>query len=232
MRGGLFVHPGLDVVVGGAIWYPFWVLFQFFVRAPALAVLAYAVPFLVSRQRESMRVVSRAKCATARRWLMGATLLLIVAAGAPTRYIGGGVPPDRAQIVPVFAVVLVLMSSGFLDGLGSRTSSPRRPNTWRRAALVCGFWGAIALGPMLVTLRILAPADELKAYAATLDDMDLQARRAQAAGEPELHVQLVRQPALIGLDELGPDATVWPNTCVAAYYGLPRIVAVGPGLSS
>lgn len=155
----MFVHPGLEIVSVGAIWYPFWLLFNFIVHAPALAVLAYAVPFLVSRQHDaSLARLPRARWTKVRRLLLGATFPVIAAAAAPALYVVSGLPPERAQIVPLLVLVVVLMSCGFLDGPGSRSSVAVAPNPWWRAALVVGRCGAIATGPLLVTVRTLAGA--------------------------------------------------------------------------
>jgi hypothetical protein len=93
---------------------------------------------------------------------------------------------------------------------------------------LAGLSAAIVLGPILLTLHTLTLGNELRAYAATLDDLDRQARAARAAGERELRIQRTTQPAAIGLDQIGSDAASWPNTCVAAYYGVDRVVAVEP----
>jgi hypothetical protein len=152
---------------------------------------------------------------------------MIAASVAPSFYIGGGIPPERALIIPQFVLVATIMCCGILDGLARRSNATaRRPSgSWQRVAVAVGAV-VVAVAPLATTAQTIGHVDELRAYAAALDARERKAREATRAGELSLTVPRVQQPSMVLLQDIGSDPTVWPNTCVARYYGLESIVAL------
>lgn len=150
---------------------------------------------------------------------------------APAFYATSFLPAERVLFIPQFVLVVTIMSCGLLDGL----AAPPLVTMWRtersslkRVLLTAGL-SFVLLVPLGTAARTVFEANDLRVYAAELDDRDRQAREAQAAGAASLTVAEIDQPAMIALTEPGADPTQWANVCIARYYNLDTLTTTSTG---
>jgi hypothetical protein len=154
-----------------------------------------------------------------------AAYLVAVAACAPVVLGMNAYPDDRTIILPQTALVLGLVVSAGLLGLGlRRLGTPLPGGGWLRTSpavssrvlpgvilavclLAAGFslWGSAARAP------------ELQSYARKWDERDSALRAARAAGQTALTVFGLENRD--GIGDLHVEADFWINSCMAVYYG-------------
>jgi hypothetical protein len=222
MRGTLVATQDVAHLAIFSSLYPAFVAAEFLLRVPAYSVLAYGAAFLIGKS-DSQYAGVRSKTAALGAVAVGYTA--VAAAGLPAMLALGSAPPERAEIIPVFALVSTLVYCGYLHGV-ARRAAPARPNPRPRRALVLVLGcTAIVLGPVLTTVHAASAAAEFRAYADAIDGVDAAARAAVARGQTSIVVPGVTEPAAVDLTEILSNPSAWPNTCIAEYYGLQAIAA-------
>jgi hypothetical protein len=153
--------------------------------------------------------------------------VLLLAATIPGYFAQGWDPPERAQFVAVWVVAVCAAVGANVVGRGLRLAAERAgvgrlvglPSVglaWPMAALV------LAVAPLAMTRGILAEIPARAEYAAEWDAADVAIRSMAAAGEPVLLERSL--PRHFGFDFIGPDPTLYPNPCVAQFYGVSAVV--------
>jgi Family of unknown function (DUF6056) len=219
-------RPNLVDATLQLVWFPFLLTARFAVLAPLYLISAFAAPFIVGRLREGC--TGSLAAGKLRRWRRLAILggaLITAACGAPALYAVGGLPPDRALLIPQFVLVVTIMSCGLLDGLARPGLTIAWPGASPRVRALLSLTVAfVLLVPLVTAVKTLIQADPLRVYAAALDDREHQAHAAHAAGSTSVTVVPIQQPDVISLAEPGSDPKQWPNFCIASYYGLDSFV--------
>ena len=206
---------------------------EFRARTAVLVVLCLSAWFGVH--------AARAHCpaSSARAWLKRASLIggtvlcgwvLLLAAAIPGYFAQTWDPPERAQFVGVWLVVVGLGVIGYLLGesagqvlgtRGVRLEAVVVSPVWTVACLIL----AVASVFMVRGTLALVPADA--AYAAEWDELDTTIRMEAAAGGPVVVPRTL--PNHYGFDFLTDDPAYYPNPCVAQFYGVPSIRVAGQG---
>jgi hypothetical protein len=168
-----------------------------------------------------------------RSWLWYAAAILGVVACAWLVLIAASVPgyfaqqwdvPERAQFVGVWVVALTLAWLGYLIGQAAG-DAVRRLDVPVNTRLAWAAWcvllvvGAAAPVPAIRDTLALARVDA--GYAAEWDALDATVRAEAGDGEPVVLQHSL--PMHYGFDFLGSDPTLYPNPCVARFYGVPSI---------
>lgn len=152
--------------------------------------------------------------------------VLLIAATTPGYFAQGWDPPERAQFVGVWVLTLGVAMAAYVAARGVRAAIHQsRPFEHLGLPAVAGLWPvcavALAVAPILATRTVLAEVPSEAAYAQQWDALDMTMRSMAAAGQP---VVLERSlPRHFGFDFVGPDPGVYPNPCVAQFYGVPSI---------
>jgi hypothetical protein len=150
--------------------------------------------------------------------------VLLLAAAIPGYFAQTWDPPERAQFVAVWLVVVALAVLGYLVGeLAGQVLRSR--GVCLDAVLVSPVWTAacliLAVGSLFMIRGTLAlvPADA--AYAADWDQLDTTIRMEAASGAPVVLPRTL--PTHYGFDFVTADPGFYPNPCVAQFYGVPSI---------
>jgi len=144
----------------------------------------------------------------------------------PSYVIQGYDPPARIQQISDYALVLALVSAGYVVGdlLGRLTTE------WRLAPAARLAVGAglvlIVVVPLRESLYIFGQVPVEAAYAADWDRDDQFLRTAQPT--PDGVVQVAPLPPRWNWAFVDAGPGDFPNVCIARYYGLPAVVASGP----
>src|SRR5207247_9022619 len=127
-------------------------LANFAVRAPLLAALTLLLPgWLVAQPSSGANVSGGRQWVLARRLTIAFGMATAAAAALPSVVIGGGAPPGRGQVVPLFGLVLMLMTLAILHAM----QRPRRLHGAGRWFGIVGTVSLLALGPPTVTAQSL-----------------------------------------------------------------------------
>jgi hypothetical protein len=139
----------------------------------------------------------------------------------PSFYAQNGNPPARSLIVPQMLLVAWLVYAGlFLWPLADQLLV-------RGPALAPGLaLGLLALVPVSAAASALPEQAAAAQYAALWDEKDRAIRAMREAGARRLMVAPL--PTNLGEEFVTANPTYWFNSCVARYYGVDSIVAVGP----
>jgi hypothetical protein len=225
-----FQTPPLLLAVVEALWYPSVVCFNLLVHAPVYLVTAYAIPWYAARGTQAgAHGPASSTLLKMRRLIMLAGAAIIAGSGAPAFYVGGAAPPPRGQIIPQFVLLATITCCGLLDGFANRRAPARHTHPWQPRALAAAAAVLLVLGPVLSVLHVLQDSAEMRAYAMDLDSIDHTAREVAKAGRGDVVAEPPRHPSLVTTDDIGPDPSEFPNTCVADYYGLESIAAPRSG---
>jgi hypothetical protein len=155
---------------------------------------------------------------------LGCGWIVLIAASAPGYFAQQWDPPERAQFVAVWVLAITLATLGYLVGQAAgevtrRHGMPMRERLSRAACLAVLVVLVAAPVPAMRDALALVPDDA--AYAASWDSLDATLRAAAGAGEPVVLDRTL--PTHYGFDFLGSDPNLYPNPCVARFYGLPSI---------
>jgi uncharacterized protein YejL (UPF0352 family) len=158
---------------------------------------------------------------------VGCGWLLLLAAIVPGYFAQQWDVPERAQIVGVWVVVLTLGVVGYV--IGEATGQLlRRSGVRLDRLLMAPGWGLALLtltgAPLLTLPGVLAPVATDAAYAADWDALDTTIREQAARRGPVLVDHTL--PTHFGFDFLTTDPNLYPNPCVARFYGVPTITVV------
>ncbi len=165
------------------------------------------------------------------RLLLGASLalacILVTATIAPGVYAVSGPPPGRVYILSNFVLVLTAAFWGCLIGFTLRKSTSQSQQSGQNILIAAIFVLILVLGPGASVWRSVMLAPKLSVYASEWDEQERQIRLQAAEGSQDVVVKplSVDLPQLIGLDTIGPDATLGANPCAADYYGIQTLVA-------
>jgi Family of unknown function (DUF6056) len=154
------------------------------------------------------------------RWLLLVTLAVAVTLPFcyfPSFYAQNGNPPARSLIVPGSLLISYLMFLGFW--LGGVLPAPI-PAT--RRSLAFAVLALVPIGAAVITLPNTAAAAQ---YASLFDAEDHQIRASASSGQADLRVPAL--PPNYGENFVSSDPDDWFNACVARYYGVRSIAAVG-----
>lgn len=151
--------------------------------------------------------------------------LLLMAAIVPGYFAQRWDVPERAQIVGVWVVAAVVAVGGFALGelAGQFARQKALPLDWGLAHPV---WNVVmaVLAVLVVTVipGVAAPISQDAAYAAEWDQLDAQIRSRGAHGEAVVVDHTL--PRHFNFEFLTSDPGLYPNPCVAQFYGIPSIV--------
>jgi hypothetical protein len=135
----------------------------------------------------------------------------------PSFYAQNGNPPARSLIVPQVLLIGYLVYAGlFLSPLAQRASIP---------ALGVAV-ALLALVPLAAAAATLPERATAARYAVLWDEEDATIRGLRDAGATRLLVPPL--PPNLGEEFVTANPTYWFNSCVARYYRVDSIVAVGP----
>jgi Family of unknown function (DUF6056) len=135
----------------------------------------------------------------------------------PSFYAQNGNPPARSLIVPQVLLIGYLVYAGlFLSPLAHRAPT-------HALGLVMALLALVPLGAAAATLPERATAAR---YAVLWDQEDATIRDLRDAGATRLLVPPL--PPNLGEQFVTANPTYWFNSCVARYYRVDSIVAVGP----
>ncbi|HEX8968046.1 MAG TPA: DUF6056 family protein [Chloroflexota bacterium] len=155
---------------------------------------------------------------------LASTWLVLLAATTPGYFAQLWDPPERAQFDAVWVVVVGMATVAYELGeltaqvsrrLGAPTDHPAVAPVLSLGLLLLG------IGCLMRIPTVLSPLATDMAYAAEWDAFDAMLRVAAAAGQP-----LVVQGSLprhYDFDFITPDPGLYPNPCVAMFYGVPSI---------
>lgn len=183
-----------------------------------VASLGAALAFLPQRP-----VLGRDAC---RRLLVAIPLIavaVVAAAMAVGAYGMSAPPPDRALIIPQFAIECLLAVWSVMAATYVRVA---RPASGRIVALSVA--GGLALVVLVVgitmhsTTQTLSRVPSLRAWAQTWTDNDRALRAAASRGEREVTVNTTSLAG--GLAWISPYPQSWVNLCVAQYYRLDAVI--------
>jgi uncharacterized protein DUF6056 len=162
--------------------------------------------------------------------LLAAGVLVLFACILPAYYALGTNPPGRAQLIPEFILMALLMLLAWCAGaLAGRLRREVR-RTPVAAVYAVAILALLVVGPVLSTRQALAHIGQASTYAAQWDRLDAQIRGDRSQGLDSVTVPpLPSTGAVQNLDWVGPDRTDWFNQCVADYYGLSSIAASPAG---
>jgi hypothetical protein len=201
---------------------------QFRARAAVLVLLVLAGLCGLSTARGSSSPVTRADLLR-RLWAFPAIVavawLLLMAAIVPGYFAQRWDVPERAQIVGVWVVGSALTVAGYALGelAGQFARQKALPLEW---GLAHPGWnivmGLLAVAVLTVIPGVAAPISEDAAYAAEWDQLDAQIRSRGAAGEAVVVDHSL--PRHFNFEFLTSDPGLYPNPCVAQFYGIPSIL--------
>jgi hypothetical protein len=135
----------------------------------------------------------------------------------PSFYAQNGNPPARSLIVPQVLLIGYLVYAGlFLSPLALRAPV-------HAVGLAVGLLALVPLGAAAATLPERATAAR---YAVLWDQEDATIRGMRDAGATRLLVPPL--PPNLGEEFVTANPTYWFNSCVARYYRVDSIVAIGP----
>lgn len=201
---------------------------QFRARAAVLVLVVLAGVCGLSTARVSSSPHRRADLLR-RLWsfpaIVGAAWLLLMAAIVPGYFAQRWDVPERAQIVGVWvvagAVAVASYAMGELAGQFARQKA--LPLEW---GLAHPAWNVVmALLAVMVLTAIPGAAASISqdaAYAAGWDQLDAQIRSRGATGEAVVVDHSL--PRHFNFEFLTDDPGLYPNPCVAQFYGIPSIV--------
>lgn len=139
----------------------------------------------------------------------------------PSFYAQNGNPPARSLIVPQVLLVVYLVYLGTFLGPLARRLLERGPVVAAAAALI-----GLLLVPLAAAAATLPDVASASQYAGLWDAEDATIRSMRDAGDTRLVVPPL--PPNLGEQFVTSNPTYWFNSCVARYYGVDSIVAVGP----
>jgi Family of unknown function (DUF6056) len=164
------------------------------------------------------------------RW--GLIFLIIIAMGlvllacmVPVYYALDADPPGRALLVPQYLLMCILAVGGWYAG-GHLIRFVSLTSEATRAGAALGLVVLLALGPVLMTTRIVAQFGSDRTYAIEWDLLDTQIRADRARGVQDLTVMRLDPTGTVhNLDFFGSDRHDWLNECVARYYAVNSIAS-------
>lgn len=201
---------------------------QFRARAAVLVLLVLAGVCGLNTARVSPGLRARGDVLR-RLWVFpaigGAAWLLLMAAIVPGYFAQRWDVPERAQIVGVWVVAgaVALVGYAFGELVGQVSRQRALPFEW---ALAHSGWNfvLVALAFVIVTTipgTVTVVATDA-AYATAWDQLDATIRRRGANGEAVVVDHTL--PRHFNFDFLTTDPGLYPNPCVAQFYGIPSIV--------
>ncbi len=156
--------------------------------------------------------------------ILGAMLILVVAAHAPSAYLEGVPPAERSEIIARFAMLAALAAAAWNAGawLAGRLPAPG----WQRVAVAALLIPILYAGrATLLTHQQLQPRFEK--IAAVWDERDLKIKTEKALGEEIIQVRPIDSQYLGGVLEWYPQPN-YVNVCAATVYGVKELRATLP----
>jgi hypothetical protein len=197
-------------------------------------VFEFAVPLALGWLNTGSRTLGTGRRAVLAALGSGVLLVMICGVGLglmalslfPSYVIQGYDPPARIQQITDYALVLALVSAGYVVGdFVGRLTNELRLRPVARLAVGIGL-GLLALVPVRESLYIYGQVPVEAAYAADWDRNDRLFRSAQPDAQGVVYAApLPPRWNWAFIDEVPTD---FPNACVARFYGLPAVAATGP----
>jgi len=154
--------------------------------------------------------------------------LVMVCICAPSAFGESSSPESRVLVTAfTFMVALVIMEGfifGICLGLLHQLSSELPPTGLRVFSIL--FLVVLSLYPLYSTRKLLKDLPDYQKRAIAWDGRDAQIR--SLAGQGQLEISVTAFDSIASLMELGPESTMWVNSCAAYYYGVQSISAELP----
>jgi hypothetical protein len=191
-----------------------------------LAILGPAFVFyLYFASRADVLVMQPASLVTGLFSLPVAGFYAVAVVVLPAAYAQSSYPDGRVLIVAGFALALVLSLAGCLVGLSlsrlHQLSGDAVPVYLKILSAFLVF--LVFLYPIYDAAKSYRQIPEYRAQAQAWDERDASIRQAKLAGESDIEAMSLNAPG--GMSELRVDPNDWVNGCVAAFYGVRRIMA-------
>ncbi len=155
---------------------------------------------------------------------LAAGFALVICAIAPSVYGGLLYPAGRALMVARFALLSGLGAAAVCLGMAvSAWLADRAISGLVRAAALLALV-VLALYPLRAVSLMRPEIQVLQTKAARWDSRNAEILADRANGQRDLVVPEV--DVVSGLEDMGPIATNWVNTCAAGYYGVASITAL------
>jgi hypothetical protein len=204
-----------------------------FLRYRPSAAFAVILVAIILGWYQTVRRPRIRAAALVRAWLLGCTLtlLMVFSCFLPGVYALGTLPPERAQFMAQWVVLVFLLLSGFLCGV---LAAHRYQPASQLSVLIAG---VLLLAPVLpwtvkASRNVFASFDDLRSYASEWDGQDRQIRRLKASGRMDIalpwNAQVAKGGNVGGVEWMSSDPTNWVNTCAANYYGVRSIRIISP----
>jgi len=229
--------PNLPTLVGLSLRYTASFIAHTISSSPITTLLAVLLPALfgyylgsISHKNDPNLYCGRAMLPLVLAPAGGFVLILLCM--IPGVYGTSDMLPERARLIPQFALICITVMWGYLAGvaLSQRFSSPRRGAWLTVAAGSIAVTVLLILSPVLAAHRTWGLADRARESASVWDEMDRSVRAARERGEVDLIVPAVADVELrLGSRsselQIERDAQNWKNKCVAVYYGVKSVKA-------
>jgi hypothetical protein len=134
----------------------------------------------------------------------------------------GAPPPDRALIIPQFAIECLLVSWAFAAVMAARLS--RAADAGGRAPSIVAVVAVVACAGTMALYsasRTVSTVPALRVWAESWDRTDRTLRAAASRGEQKVVVHTTDLPG--GLGWISEYPRNWVNRCVATYYHLDSV---------
>ena len=143
-------------------------------------------------------------------------LLLSFACFIPGAYGYSEPPPTRVIILPVFALSIIVMFSGFLTGIQLHNISSL-PDLGIQILLLTSV-SLLAYSSAIQTGDLYNKKNQYVSFADSWDKMDIQIRTAKNNQEESITLPFVNNWAM--LNTLTDNPNFWVNVCYSNYYGI------------
>ena len=147
------------------------------------------------------------------------TLIILLAFFVPPAYGMSGPPPGRSRIIPLYVCSLALTAwGGCLGQLAVRTG---RWQVIRSRWLPAALWAitiAFAVGALATAVQLWHSRPAFIEYIHQWEARDAVIRQAAARGESWIDLPPIQNP--LGVLDLTPEADLWVNQNMSAYYGI------------
>ncbi len=154
--------------------------------------------------------------------------LVIVCICAPSAFGESTYPEPRVLVTAYTFMVAFIITEGFIFGiclgLLHQHSSELPPTGLRVFSIM--FLLVLSLYPLYSNRKLLQDLPDYQKRAIAWDARDAQIRTLAEQGQQEITITAV--DSIASLMELGPESSMWVNTCAAYYYGVQSITAELP----
>ncbi len=227
-------HPGIIRLISFSTRNGIYIIAKFFIQKPGWAFLTVFISFvsgwIAASKIEANHFEKRFLVLWKLAWFRGllvvpvVTLIMVITACAPVVYMLDAYPDDRTIILPLFFIVIGMMSFsgllgfglqriGFLPDLSIKVNLKR---ILKNAIILLIFIAAA-----ITVQKTINNADSYQTYAISWDKRDQELQLEAISGKQE--VTVFGLESRYGLADLRIESDYWVNKCMADYYNIPDL---------